>query len=104
MGEKALTPEHPEVAARELGEAVWKSTRPTSLLDAEPMFVGRASASGERNPFAGVEEHQMRWNSLPVFEDWFDSQTYGVRPWNRPRPPRTCWRSRDRGGGGQVAG
>src|SRR5215471_12996253 len=28
--------------------------------------------------------------STPVLLYWFDSQTYGVRPLNRPRPPRIC--------------
>ncbi len=28
--------------------------------------------------------------STPVLPYWFDSQTYGVRPANRPMPPRTC--------------
>ena len=30
--------------------------------------------------------------STPVLLYWFDSHTYGVRPANRPRPPRICER------------
>src|SRR5262245_28238329 len=30
--------------------------------------------------------------STPVLLYWFDSHTYGVRPANRPRPPRSCER------------
>src|SRR5205814_8819105 len=33
--------------------------------------------------------------STPVFPYWFDSQTYGVRPVNRPTPPRSCDRVAD---------
>ena len=31
-----------------------------------------------------------RRNSLPVFPNWFDSHTYGVRPEKSPKPPRIC--------------
>jgi hypothetical protein len=69
-----------------------------SFVDAEPMSVGCECGSGENGiRLAGSKKTRMRWNSLPVFEYWFESQTYGVRPWNSPRPPRTCWRLGDRG-------
>ena len=31
-----------------------------------------------------------RGKSMPVLPYWFESHTYGVRPVNRPMPPRTC--------------
>ena len=62
------------------------------------MSVGWAYGSAENGiRLAGSKNTRIRWNSFPVLLYWFDSQTYGVRPWNNPSPPRTCCWFRDRG-------